>query len=108
MNDGPVIRSNNQGVAKVLGTATKVVSAFSKPIKKAMKDTQKIEAKQSGADAAKKESRKTTKKTTTTSKSTVAKPLIRPKTSGGKVPKNSSRPNRPRTLANRAKTPRGR
>jgi hypothetical protein len=54
MNDGPVVRSDNQGVAKVLGTAGKVVSAFSKPIKKAIKDKEKREAKQSAVEQSKK------------------------------------------------------
>jgi hypothetical protein len=54
MNDGPVVRSDNQGVAKVLGTAGKVVSVFSKPIKKAIKDKEKREAKKSAVEQGKK------------------------------------------------------
>jgi 16S rRNA G1207 methylase RsmC len=54
MSDGPVIRSDNQGVAKVLGTVEQIGSAFAKPIKKAMKDKEKQAAKQTAVEQGKK------------------------------------------------------
>ena len=109
MNDAPGIRSDNQGVAKLVAAAGIMGAAINKPIQKVLKDKAKKRAddynKAAASDAAKKAARKTTKKTTP--KATVVKPTIRPKTSSGKVPRTSSRPTRPRTLANRPKTPRG-
>lgn len=109
MNDAPGIRSDNQGVAKLVAAAGIMGAAINKPIQKVLKDKAKQRAneynKAAAAAAAKKAAKPTTKKTTP--KPTVVKPPTGPKTSSGKISRTSSRPTRPRTLANRAKTPRG-
>jgi hypothetical protein len=53
MNDGPVIRSDSQGVAKVIGAVGTIGSAFAKPIQKALKDRDKKRANESAVGQSK-------------------------------------------------------